>query len=129
MTQHVDDLPPDRADKLERIRVIREQMEALETEYDELRDEVIADLNEPVFIAGADGHKYRVSKVEGSQPVFHVEQLRRVPEELIPAITETKIVGAKLKAEVQAGRLDPEIAMHLVSYVPKRAYPKFDPAD
>lgn len=123
------DLPPDWGDKLDRMRVIREEIETLDAEYDTLRDEVVVEMTEPVLIAGSDGKKYRVSKVVGSQPVFHLAELHRLTEAQRHAVTETKISGAKLKAEIQAGRIDPMVAMHLVSYQGKRPYPKFDPVE
>lgn len=129
MTQHVNDLPPDRADKLRRMKEIKAEQEALETEYDNLRDELMPELNEPVFIIGDDGEKYRVSKVQGSMPVWHYENLDKLTPEQREAITEVKISGAKFKQEIQAGRLDPEVALDLVSYRPKRAYPAFEPVE
>ena len=129
MTRHVDDLPADTADKLRRMQEIAKTQAELQEEYDTLREEVVVPMTEPEFIVGEDGRKYRVTKVEGSTPVYHVDQLYRVPDEVREEITETKIVGSKLKAAVLAERLDPEVAMHLVHYKPNRPYPKYDPVE
>lgn len=130
MSKRTGDLPPDRADKLRRMQEIRKELESLETEYDDLRDEVVIPWDgEPEFIIGDDGRKYRVSRIEGSDPVYHYEHLEDLTKSQREAITEVKIVGAKLKAEIQAGRIHADDALNLVSYRPKKPYPKFDLAE
>ena len=129
MPRHVDDLPPDTADKLREMQGIRKTIETLEKRYEDLREEVVVPMTESEFIVGEDGRKYRVSRVETSTPIYHPDQLGRLSEEQREAITETKIVGSKLKAEIQAGRIDPQVAMHLVHYQPKKPFPKFDPVE
>lgn len=122
-------LEPDTGDKLTRLKEIKDQLESLKQEYDDLVTEVVVPMEAPEFVV-IDGKKYRVSRVASSDPVYDYAAMERLlTEEQRAAITETKIVGAKLKAEVQTGRIDPEVAMDIVTYRPKRPYPKFDPLE
>ena len=120
-------LEPDRGDKLARLRQIKTAMDDLKAEYDELVEEVVVPMTETEFVV-IDGTKYRVSRVASSDPVYDYEAAERLlTSEQLAAITDTKIVGAKLKAEMQTGRIDPEVAFDFVTYKKKKPYPKFDP--
>ena len=116
-----------RGDKLARIKEITEQVAALEEEKDELREEAVEPMEGPELIVDSEGKKWRVSKVVGSTPVFHHGRISGLGESKRELITETKIVGAKLKDAVERGLIAPEVAAGLVSYNPKRPYAKFDP--
>lgn len=115
-----------RGDKLARIQQIRLELEALESEYEILRTEAVVPMTEPEFIVGHDGRKYRVSPVYSSTTSYRLDRLDELTPEQTAAITETKIVAAKLKAAVEKEILDIDQAARLVTYTPKKPYPKYD---
>jgi hypothetical protein len=116
-----------RADKLARIQVIRAEIDRLTEEYEGLRDEAVVPMEGPELIVGADGKKYRVSPVSGSQPNYRNDRLNELTEEERALVTETKIIGARLKDALEKDLIPIEKAARLVSYSGKKPYPKFDP--
>lgn len=123
---------PDRLDLLEQMRQTRGTIDSLTEYYDEVRNEIVVPMEhgEVVLITGVDGRKYRVSKVQGSDPVYHYDEIdKRLTDAQKAEITETKVIGAKLKAAVEAGRIRADVLPHLVHYRPKKPYPKFDPVE
>jgi hypothetical protein len=120
------DLEPDIADKLSRIKDIKDQMTALEFELDVLNELFVVPMKGVELIVGSDGTKYRVTKVAGNSPVYDYAVFESLSDYERTLISETKIVGAKLKSATETGRIDIDKVASLVSYKPKKPYAKFD---
>lgn len=116
-----------RADKLARIQKIRDDIDTLTEEYEVLREEAVAPMEEPELIIGLDGKKYRVSPVHSNTTSYRMDRLDELTPEQRAAVTEVKITSAKLQDAVAKDLITVDQVARLVRFTPKKPYPKFDP--
>lgn len=130
MTDHV--LPPDREDRLRRLREIKSvEIPKLEEEYEEIRDEMVAELGDDfAYLIGPDGVKYRASITRQETLVFDLPTLERnLDDETLEEITERKVIRGKFEQAVAAGRIPSSVLVKAVSSKPKAPFVHYEKAD
>lgn len=127
-----DRLPPDRTDKLRRLRQVTDDLKRLKGEYEELRDELVPLINEDGFIYLLDdkGVKYRASVTEGETMVFNLGLLRdELPVEVFEEVTERKVNRERFDQAASAGRVPAHLLTKAITGKPKAAFVHFEQAD
>lgn len=122
----------DLEDKVVRLVHLKQEQERLKQEYEDLRDELVPDLNEAqFFIDPVTGEKKVAYRVAPENTVVDAELLASyVPQDVLDEVTVRKVVTDKFWQANKAGRIPDEVAARVVTLRPATPHVRFgDPTD
>lgn len=124
--------PPSREDKVTRMAQIKAEQDRLQQEYEDLREEIVPELDEAqFFIDPITGEKRVAYRVAPENTVINVDLLASyVPEDVLEEVTVRKAVVGKFWQANKAGRIPDEVAARVAKLVPVTPHVRFgDPSD
>lgn len=124
--------PPSREDKVTKLAELKAKQTSLQQEYEELRDELVQELDEAqFFLDPVTGEKRVAYRVAPEVTKVNVELLESyVPTEVIESVTERKIKTDAFWQAVKAGRIPDHVAARVTTLIPQTPHVRFgDPSD
>lgn len=118
----------DREEKLYRLREIKDELDQLKVEYEELRDEVVPEVEEDgvVWVLGPDNKKYRCSVQRQMTSTYDVDALAAaVSEDVLDEVTFRKVDSDKFEQAYNAGRIPHHAIPLVIKRKPKAAFVDF----